>query len=346
MQVHIPINSPKLGTLQSEAEDSLFTLLNLNPRCKNDKERLEKERTAIWAKVELLMKLHPSSFCRKYKFKSWKYELHPMGMLFALKASEDIIKTAYEVFPEAAKDAFAVACFYDVDFDLIKWLYNKAPEVVKWKDQMNNLPLHMAVRREPSCLRTVKFLYQYHPAALLCKNENGSTPLHWAFYYSSLAIVKFLMEKSKADAVQKENNFKRTPLHYASIRNKHKEVPEFVATKYPDFLKKPRSSDGQLPLHVACASCLSIIGAQVLLEHYPDAAKQKDKQGKLPLALVRKNKKLKQEEMLDLIELLVRVYPEAVDVEDNDGSRAIDLATYGRLVKRMAKQPPAKKQKT
>jgi ankyrin repeat protein len=139
------------------------------------------------------------------------------------------------------------------------------------------------------------------------------------------------MEKSKTDAVQMENNNKDTPLHYAFIRNKHKEVPEFVATKYPDFLKKPRSSDGQLPLHVACASCHSIIGAQVLLEHYPDATKQKDTQGKLPLALACKNEVLEEEEVLDLIELLVRVYPEAVNVEDNDGNQAIDPLTYGRL---------------
>jgi hypothetical protein len=342
----IPINSPTRITLQIKAEDRLFTLLDLHPRCKNDKERLEKERTTIWAKVELFVELHPSAFRRKYKFSSWKYEVHPLGMLFALKAPEDLIKTAYEVFPEAANDAFNVACNYDAVFEVIKWLCNEAPEVVKWKDQLNNLPLHYVMAGKVSCLRTVEFLYQSYPTALLCKNANGSTPLHVAFYHRSLAIVKFLIGKSKADTVQTENNFKETPLHYAFAGNAHKDVPEFVATKYPDFLKKPRSSDGQLPLHVVCADYISIIGVKVLLEHYPDAAKQKDKQGKLPLALVRKNKKLKQEEMLDLIELLVRVYPEAVDVEDNDGSRAIDLATYGRLVKRMAKQPPAKKQKT
>ena len=158
------------------------------------------------------------------------------------------------------------------------------------------------------------------------------------------------MEKSKTDAVQMENNNKDTPLHYAFIRNKHKEVPEFVATKYPDFLKKPRSSDGQLPLHVACHCAESIVGVQVLLEHYPDAAKQKDKQGKIPVALVlHENAKLQEEDLLELIELLVRYYPEAIDVEDNDGNKAIDLETYGRLVKRMANemgQPPAKRQRT
>ena len=61
----IPINSQKLVTLQSEAEDRLFTLLNLNPNNKNVKEMLEKERTALWIKVELLMDIHPSIFRRK-----------------------------------------------------------------------------------------------------------------------------------------------------------------------------------------------------------------------------------------------------------------------------------------
>ena len=61
----IPINSQKLVTLQIEAEDRLFTLLNLNPNNKNVKEMLEKERTALWIKVELLMDIHPSIFRRK-----------------------------------------------------------------------------------------------------------------------------------------------------------------------------------------------------------------------------------------------------------------------------------------
>ena len=332
-------------TQQSKAEDSLFTLLNLHPRDKNDWERLEKDRITIWAKLEILMDLHPSAFCRKYKFKTWKYEFHPLGMLCALKAPEDLIKTAYKIFPEAANDAFSMACAYDTDLKVIKWLYNKAPEAVKWKDPLDHLPLHVVMTRESSCLRTVKFILQSYPAALMCMNEDGCTPLHLAFYYSSLAIVKFLMGKSKADAVQIENNDKTTPLHYA-LRNKHGEVSEFMANKYPDFLKKPRLSDGRLPLHYACANAKSIIAVKVLLEHYPDAAKQKDKGGKIPLALACKNNKFQGEQVL---ELLVRVYPEAIDVEDNDGNKAIDLETYGRLVKRMANemgQPPAKRQRT
>jgi ankyrin repeat protein len=341
----IPINLPKLAPLQSKAEDSLFTLLNLNLNDANDKERLEKEKTAIWAKIELLMDLCPSAFCRKYEFEARNYEVYPLGVLFALKAPEDLIKTAYEVFPEAANDAFSLACGCDVDLELIKWLYNKAPEVVKWKDQMNNLPLHVVMGRDKPCLRTVQFIYQSYPAALRCKNEDGHTPLHLAFCHSSLAIVKFLIGKSKAGAVEMEDNDKDTPLHCAFIFNDHEEVLEFVATKYPEFFKKARSSDGRLPLHVACAISISIVGIQVLLEHYPAAAKEKDKEGKLPLALACKTKILEEEELLEVLELLVRAYPGAVDVEDNGGNKAIDIAMQGRLLKHMAEQPPAKKRR-
>ena len=160
MQVRLSINSQKLVSLQIKAEDMLFALLNLDPYCTNDMERLENERTAIWAKVELLVELHPSSFRRKYTFKLWYYEVHPLGMLFALGASEDLIKTAYAVFPEAANDAFAVACDYNTDFEVIKWLYNEAPKVLTWETRRNNLPLHVVMGRKPSCLSTVKFLYR------------------------------------------------------------------------------------------------------------------------------------------------------------------------------------------
>ena len=308
---------------------------------------LEKERTAIWAKVELLMDLQPSAFRRKYQFKLWEYEVHPLGMLCVLKASEDLINTAYEVFPEAANDAFTLACAYGVDLEVIKWLYNKAPEVIKSKNPRNKLPLHAAMK-QGTCLRTAKFLYQSYPAALMCKDEHGCTPVHFAFWKSSLAIVKFLLGESKADVVQMENNNKDTPLHFAFFSDRHEEVPQFVATKYPDFLKKPKSSDGRLLLHVACRNAMLIVGVQVLLEHNPDAAKQKDKKGKIPLALACQNKRLKLEDLLALIELLVRVYPESVHVENNDGIKAIDQEMLSRLVMHMAKemgQPPAKRQR-
>ena len=115
-------------------------------------------------------------------------------------------------------------------------------------------------------------------------------------------------------------------------------IEQVHATNYPDFLKKSRSSDGQLPLHVACHCAESIVGVQVLLEHYPDAAKQKDKQGKLPLAWACQNDDLKGEDLLAVIELLVRYYPEAIDAEDNDGNKAIDLDMQGRMLKHMAKE--------
>ena len=97
-----------------------------------------------------------------------------------------------------------------------------------------------------------------------------------------------------------------------------------------------------MPLHVACAISISIVGIQVLLEHYPAAAKEKDKEGKLPLALACKTKILEEEELLEVLELLVRAYPGAVDVEDNGGNKAIDIAMHCKLLKHMAKQPRAK----
>ena len=89
-------------------------------------------------------------------------------MLCVLTASEDLINTTYEVFPEAAaNDAFILACAYNVDLKGIKWLYNKAPEAIKRKSPWNKLPLH-AVMELGTCLCTVKFLHQSYPAAFYC----------------------------------------------------------------------------------------------------------------------------------------------------------------------------------
>jgi len=56
-----------------------------------------------------------------------------------------------------------------------------------------------------------------------------------------------------------------------------------------------------------------------------------------------KNETLEEEEeVLKLVELLVRASPGAVDVEDNDGNKAIDITMHCRLLKHMAKQPRAK----
>ena len=333
--------------LKRKAEDALFSLLDLDPKDKVDKVKLKSEKNVIWGKIELLViELLPNVVRRKYKFKLPVHQIHPLSMLCALKAPQNLIKAAYKLCTVAANDAFALGCVFDdgADLDVLKLLFDADPGVVRYEHcKFKNLPLHMVCRKSTD-LSTIEFLHEAYPAALEHKNANGYLPLHYACLWSSLPVVKYFIGKSKLTSVQAENVFNATPLHLA-FRNPHREVAEFVAETYPEFLKLTRAHDGWSVLHYVCAVGNSMVGIEVLLHHYPDAVKLKDKMGRLPLALACKNPDFDEE----LLALLVRYYPDSIEAEDTDGNPVIDFATSKKLTKRMANEmgkPPAKKQKT
>jgi len=81
-------------------------------------------------------------------------------------------------------------------------------------------------------------------ADVRAKDNRGETPLHFASWYNSIEIAKFLIERG-AD-VRAKNNGGRTPLHWASKRN-HIEIAKLLLDAGSDV--EAKNNNGETPLH-------------------------------------------------------------------------------------------------
>lgn len=310
-------------------------LLDVHPFDLVERAKLDLEKVAVWAQVQVFVKYLGHTLQTRYKFKCWKTDIYPLGMLCVLGAPQHLIQEAYELFPEAASDVIHLACVY-AELDTIQWLYDKSPKVVSSADSTQMLPLHYACSQRDS-LKLVEYLMDKFPAALNHECRDNWTPLHHAFRYASLSVIEFLLGKTNDESLLKLETVrtKSTPLHNGLL-NQNIMVSKFVVEAYPEFLKQPRAHDGWLPLHCICATtaCEALVG--LLLKKYPKAAEHRDRLGRLPLAWACANKKLKDQQRDNVIQLLVEANPEAIDAVDNKGRRAIDHVTQCKLLKKLA----------
>lgn len=170
-----------LFALQKACEDDLYKLLNINLNSADAKAKFDEEKLVVWGKVEMIVKYRQHAVRRKYKFKGWKTEICPLGMLCALRAPLEMINDAYSVYPDAGSDAFRFACRHNAELDTIKWLYSKSPNIVQSVSPSSHwLPLHHACVQKGS-LELVEFLYDKFPEALDHKDEQKWTPCIWPF---------------------------------------------------------------------------------------------------------------------------------------------------------------------
>lgn len=310
--------------------------------------KLERERGTIWGKVEVFLK-HQKLFRRKYKFRCWTSEAYPLGMLFALRAPLELIQKSYGVFPDAGIPSLHLALCYNAGLKTVEWLLDEIPDAVKVPCQDGRVALHFACRSAPASLPLVRAVYNTFPDAIYVKDPNGRTPLHLAFEWSSIPVINFLISNIDAPALESEDCDEDTPLHSGCF-NTDVNVRRYVFEQYPGFLRKSRRSDGWLPLHLVCDQSECWHPVQLLLEHYPEAAQQKDVNGELPLALAQRNIHFSSDlSRIKMLEVLVGAYPESIAAVDNDGNPTLDEETKDALLKYMASQLQehrAKKQRT
>ena len=75
------------------------------------------------------------------------------------------------------------------------------------------LPLHRALRENAS-LGSIKLLMRANPAAVQVSDQNGAYPVHIACEFSSVKVVKYLVELA-GDTLNNVDANKDSPLHYA-----------------------------------------------------------------------------------------------------------------------------------
>ena len=106
-----------------------------------------------------------------------------------------------------------------------------------------------------------------------------------------------------------------TALHYACERRPPTEVVEALIAAYPSALSKRAMPGGALPLHVACTWYASVDAVCALVAADRVACKTPDELGNLPL-----HSACFSGTAAPVIENLLRLYPKAVLIRNNQGS--------------------------
>jgi len=103
---------------------------------------------------------------------------------------------------------------YRKNVDILELLVNAYPEGVLEKDRYDRTPLHNAARMAPSSI--INLMLSTAPYAARMKDCNGCLPLHFAS--SAVRLQKIedieLLVNAYPEAILKKNNDGKTPLHY------------------------------------------------------------------------------------------------------------------------------------
>jgi len=154
------------------------------------------------------------------------------------------------------------------------------------KGHLGLLPIHIACRHGAS-LDTIKILAESYPEGLNSNDPRGNLQLHYACAFSSVEVIRFLLKRSPSAS-------------------------------------KVQNCDKQLPIHNLCArNDLTNISSLVLFTYArnPDALRQEDSKGFLPI-----HSAVTHQVSLDMIEIIISLYPQGIFVRDNLNRTPIDIA--------------------
>ena len=196
-------------------------------------------------------------------------------------------------------------------------------------------PVHLAALNIHCPNTVVELLAKSYPSALshLCyldaelfddyDNYIAGTPIHYYFARTSnlqLDTVKTLVELCP-DALMltgaEESYF---PIH-SIIDNptigSHHDIIQYLVSVDPTILQCENEFE-QLPLHLICYSRhVTVELVQVVLDGYADATKEPDYHSSLPIHNLCGNVEMKEKEKLDILRILIDIYPESLHTSRN-----------------------------
>lgn len=266
--------------------------------------------------VRLLLELYPGAV----RTRSGR-GLLPLHEAASKNSSVEIVHLLMAACPEALQAMVTVdikglplhfAAALNPHIEVVRTLIQAYPEALHTPTCNSQLPLHHAAAHN-SCPDVVRLLIQKYPKALQMMSTNtvNGLPLHSAASFSRhVKVVRAVLE-SYPDAIHTKNDRGLLPLHAAAKHNSNVEVLKLLIDAYPDALHA-MSIEG-LPLHYACAH-LYVEMVRVLLEANPIAIRSFCDKGLLPLHYAR---------TVEVAQLLVRAYPEALQQPSMDSRRCL-----------------------
>ena len=113
-------------------------------------------------------------------------------------------------------------------------------------DENGQLPLHCALK-DNAPLGSIKLLVRGNQAALQVANQNGVYPVHIACEFSSVKVVKYLVELA-GDTLNNVDANEDFPIHYACRRGKCDVVKYLLKVNVPSVSE--RNNNNKLALHL------------------------------------------------------------------------------------------------
>jgi hypothetical protein len=214
--------------------------------------------------------------------------------------------------------------------DLMKLFIENYPDVLQDKSTtINNSPLHLAIcNLQP--LPVVKFLLEkMGNDALMEKTDFGETPLRVVCTNenASHSIIKYLLEAQPA-ALYVRNPADNDPLNGA-CRYHSPELVESIIDKYPDVLKQEYFTCKWNLLQVGAYNGWRVEIMQLLVAKMGhDALEIRDGKGWTLLHLAVIGKKDGKSVSMELIEYLVKEYPGATKIANNEGHLPMDTDMF------------------
>jgi len=298
---------------------------------------------AVWSSfdvVKLLLDTYPEGV--KVRGKEGNLPLHNAARYYN---AYDVVKLLLDAYPKGVKvrDKKGNLPLHNSDaYDVVKLLLDAYPEGVEVRDKDGNLPLHNAARYSYA-YDVVKLLLDAYPEGVEVRDKDGNLPLRMAIWSdANFNVIKLLIDAYPEGARVSWNPPNRVhpkashlrgtlPLHLACMypMDDEKFIDTNISLKllevYPEGAQV-QDKHKNLPLHYA-VKAQAIKTSLKLLKLYPEGVKVQGCWGKLPLHYAVEDAVLAgvSEINFNLLDSLLRVYPESIHVRCDDYMSPLDI---------------------
>jgi ankyrin repeat protein len=257
------------------------------------------------------------------------YNQHPPSRYEIVKKLLQADVNSAEIINPDGDTALHLAVELECDVDVLRLLISANPAAVSTANDVGMLPLHMACfprRNTTEIVKIVEELLLVYPDGVHVENSEMFLPVHIAAQYSTVDVLKLLINLHPESVTTVASDGSGTPLHRA-IDGHNEAVVNYLCNTFPNCLKIP-DGQGYLPLHVA-AGCDNINMLKVVYHLYPDAIKTFSGDGRLPLhffAIDEYDEDISENDgAADILRFLIKAYPESVDIPDANGCTPFSL---------------------
>jgi len=185
------------------------------------------------------------------------------------------------------------ACYNGQHESIVYFLLEKYPEAARVTNDYYQSPLHLACcsgnHRNSLSLRVIRLLLKYYPTAAQLADEEGFTPLHLACQSGASVGILEALTQGSSAVASAATRSMEKPLHLAARNCTSTDAVRFLLRLDPSQASAV-DKNHQTPLHKACmAPTVSLQLVELLLEAYPDAIHVHDIREERPYDVAQRN---------------------------------------------------------